>query len=117
MNNQEYRLIAQNELERFFNKARILQKEKKKKYGESWQDGRPIGVTDNIFWITIRIQNMEKVLTLLQIKFAEAIDENLQVDLELQMSELHGKIEDDLLDLANFAGFRWVMNEDRRDTL
>ena len=117
MSNREYRLIAQNELERFFSKARALQLEKKKKYGESWQDGRPIGVTDNIYWIIIRIQNMEKVLTVLQIKFAEAIDENHQADLELLMAELYEKIEDDLLDIANFAGFRWVMNEDKRDTL
>jgi hypothetical protein len=33
------------------------------------------------------------------------------------MDKVHAKIEDDLLDLVNFAGFRFVMNEDRRDLI
>lgn len=115
MNNPE--LKAQHELNRFFDSALGIQKERAKGYGESWQHGRAIGITDNIFWIVTRLQNMEKKLVLLQIKFAEADDEITQIGLEEMITELHDKIEDDLLDIANFAGFRWVMNEDRRELL
>jgi len=113
LNNQEGRSIAQNELKIFFNEARALQKEKAKRYGETWQDGRPVGVTDNLFWIVTRLQNMERELQALQADYKKTG----LASVGEAMEDLHQKIEDDLLDLANFAGFRWVMNDDKRDMI
>ena len=117
MNNQELR--AQDELEKFFLDAKILQKRKARKYGESWQNGRPVGITDNMYWIIIRVQNMEKELVRLHFERSRIShnDEAAVDGISQMIYELHEKIEDDLLDLANFAGFRWVMNKDKRDLL
>lgn len=107
--------IAQKELRDFFDRALIIQKARQEGgYGESWQLGRPVGVTDNLFWIVTRIQSMEKKLDTLQVRFSTEDDPDEQNYLITQINEIHNKIEDDLLDLVNFSGFRWVMNKDRR---
>ena len=115
MNNREYE--AQRELKVFFEDALKLQKEKRDGgYGESWQEGRPVGITDNLGWIIQRIKNMEKKLDTLEVTYStsEKTSEELEGVFQ-QMSHIRHKIEDDLLDLVNFAGFRWVMNNDERD--
>jgi hypothetical protein len=50
LSNHEYE--AQSELRKFFDRALVIQKERRDGgYGESWQEGRPVGVTDNLGWM------------------------------------------------------------------
>ena len=98
-------------IEEVFAEALNLYKKRNAFYGSAWKEGRPIGITDNLLWIAKRIQIMERRLIDLQYELKGCIDVREQIEY------CEKKITDDILDLINFAAFRYIMHEERKELI
>jgi len=97
-------MTTQERMEEFFFKALSLEEEKSKGYGDAWKVGRPIGLTDNLRWITERININEKRI------FRHSMDKDIK-------SKCWDEIKDDLLDLAVFTAFRYIKHMDKESLI
>jgi len=104
-------LSEEEKIKAAFKEALELYIRRNELYGSAWKEGRPAGVTDNLLWISKRIQIMERALWNLQDELAGCVD----VREEIKYTEK--KLTDDILDIIVFGAFRYIMHIEGRELL